>query len=232
MGLELIAWEPIAAALVAVVGWYVMHRSQLKAQKEQLRHQVLNEARVEITDSIRSYQSWLSSLSGALLSTSAFFSDSEHIDIGWPTRYKEWTSQLNQRHEGKNWLAALEEYDILFPEFRRARRELAERHKEMERRVRSITADLREFLYAEKIPKLAAVGSALHPTAVFILDQAALMEDLRVHLQNRALGEITGNEAPVRVPEDPNVPKLGFDEHGQLRIIEPRQLPPGDSNAV
>jgi hypothetical protein len=230
--LETVAWEPIAAVLVAVVGWHVTHRSQLKAQKEQLRHQVLNEARVQITDSLRSYQTWLSKLSSDLLATSALFDAEQFGDIDWSERYRRWTDHLNQRPTGKYWLAALEEYDILFPELRVARAELANRHKELDGRVRSIIDDVRRFLSPGDIRSLAAAGAKLQPTAEFVLDQAALMEDLRIHLQNRALGEISGKVVPLRVPRDPDLPCMISDDKGLLRVREGGRLKPGGPNAV
>ena len=142
------------------------------------------------------------------------------VPFDWETRYEEWRHALSARHDGTPWLADLEEHDILFPKMRRVRRELAEREKRLREKLRLLTDDLRSFLRDGNTPKLADVGSGLIPTADFIGDQAALMEDLRIYLQNRALSEIAGATAEPRVPRDPEVPRILVDADGVLYLSE------------
>lgn len=215
-----IAWELVIAVLISVVGWVVTHRKQLAAQKEQLRHQILNQARVEITDSIREYQQWLTWIAANLLSASKFSQDGPDVTTAWKRRYSELAQHFSEGSTCRNWLTTLEEYDVLFPEVRGVRKDLAERQKELERRIRSLLGDLRMFVRPPgSIERLSEVEENLKPVSEFVLDQAALMEDLRIHLQNRALGEIAGQEAPGRDPQDPGVPKLIY-RGGKLEISQ------------
>jgi len=58
-------------------------------------------------------------------------------------------------------------------------------------------------------------------------DLTALAEDLRIHLQNVTLSEITGNSIPERRPMNPSVPVIVRDPDGNLRIA-----PAGDKGRL
>jgi hypothetical protein len=51
-----------------------------------------------------------------------------------------------------------------------------------------------------------------------IADQVSLLEDLRVHLQNVSLSEITGQTLAERQPLDPSVPRILKDKDGHLYV--------------
>ena len=51
-------------------------------------------------------------------------------------------------------------------------------------------------------------------------DYNALLEDLRVHVQNASLAEITGRRVPERQPIDPNVPITRMRSDGQLEVVQ------------
>lgn len=82
---------------------------------------------------------------------------------------------------------------------------------------------------ASSIADQEARIKALQERRPLIDDQAALLEDLRVHLQNVSLHEIAGAKVPERVPADPDVPKIVVGPDGQLtiRAYEDKPLPPG-----
>ncbi|MGB2803502.1 MAG: hypothetical protein WBD64_01225 [Candidatus Zixiibacteriota bacterium] len=50
-------------------------------------------------------------------------------------------------------------------------------------------------------------------------EQQALVEDLRLYLQNLCLSSFTGNRIPERKPEDSFLPRLVEDKDGNLRIV-------------
>jgi hypothetical protein len=55
------------------------------------------------------------------------------------------------------------------------------------------------------------------------LDYAALLDDLRVHIQNSGLSKIVGRTVRQRIPRDSRLPLLVKREDGTLDIVENNQ---------
>src|SRR3989338_3757646 len=55
--------ESIIAVSIAVLGWLVNHLLSLRAQKTAFLNQIRNNARAEVTSSLRRYLNWLDELS-------------------------------------------------------------------------------------------------------------------------------------------------------------------------
>jgi hypothetical protein len=121
----------------------------------------------------------------------------------------------------RNWAGLLEEHEILFPETKKARVVLLERAYAIFSGLADCLNELRAFSSSAQalltrreraLERAMTLMRALNP------DQLALMHDLRVYLQNRCLGHITGNAVPPRRPTDPSLPVLWENADGELEV--------------
>jgi hypothetical protein len=128
--LERIAgYEIIIAVSIAVLGWIITHWFNRKAQKEQLINSIKNEARLDITYSLREYQKWLSGIKNldSFIVTLDFTRDEIEInkelikDVA--EQVKRGCHELNFE-ESILWKHRLEEYEILFPKTIKLRKEM------------------------------------------------------------------------------------------------------------
>ena len=55
--IAVVGW--VITALLAVLGWSVSHRYMIRAQDKNLRNQLMNDARLELTNTLRNYVDWL-----------------------------------------------------------------------------------------------------------------------------------------------------------------------------
>jgi hypothetical protein len=107
----------------------------------------------------------------------------------------------------------LEEYELCFPETRRIRAQLGYFARQKISSPYSVW--ITELLDANT--RDAAVTAMEGRTAVNG-EYTAVLEDLRVHIQNASLAKITGRRVPPRVPQDPNVALMVMAQDGMLDI--------------
>lgn len=186
------------ASTIAVIGWFRAYEFNNKVQNQRLKNEITNTARNEITKSIREYQIWL-------------------MDV---RKFIESISNENSSEEAKNilkvkhfWNQYLEDYEILFPEIAKIRVQLMDRNTEIMGLISELDVSVYSFF---ELMKEKNMGREF--PAGYVLDQVCLMEDLRIYLQNRCLGEITGNRVPDRDPRDKSVPKIVTNKDGLLEI--------------
>ena len=209
-----------ATVVVTAVGWLAAFRLGALAQRSNLQHQILDRARGEITPAIRDFQSILSSYVAAIASLQlAIRSDwHRHTDV-IPS------SVLRLEHIARehtlprlDWVLQLEEYEILFPETRDVRHQLVAKQSALFERVSVLLNPIdfaRTLKEKQEADRALAELASLH---MAFLDQSALMEDMRVHLQNAALGRITGTAIPGRLPKAGGRPFLTSRSKGRLEI--------------
>lgn len=188
----------IIASTIAVIGWICAYYFNNKVQNQRLRNDITNTARNEITKSIREYQSWLMDVQSLI----------------------EQISNKNSSEDAKNilkvkhfWNQYLEDYEILFPETAKIRVQLMDRNTDIMELISIL--DVSVYAFFELINK---DNIRRENAAGYVLDQVCLMEDLRIYLQNRCLGEITGNKVPGRELRDISVPKIVTNKDGLLEI--------------
>lgn len=197
--------SPIITAIIsiitAVLGWIVGYCLNLKAQRKAFLDQIINNARIEINESLKDYQTWLidieniaSNIWSCLYSISSKINDSDQMQNTF--------KKTMDKREATKWITTLEEYEVLFPESKTVRIELLERHEEIKKSLRSHAGN----------PKCALDKK-------LISDQIALIEDLRIYFQIKCLGKITGNKKPERVVIDKTLPCIRL-VNGQLSIIK------------
>ncbi len=208
--------------IVNVLGWGVAFGFALRAQRRNLRNQILDRARGEIVDAVRDAQLWIASVDKPLLTIQIADDVDRRTAPGW---YEEVIlaadkplSEADASGNQLRWSQQLEEYQILFPSLTAARAEIVNLHLDIHRRVNRLFVD-GVIMVRNKFPiNHAAVSQQVTELRELLLDEAALFEDVRVIVQNEALGEITRKRIPRRVPQDPEVPRLLIDEQGQYHI--------------
>jgi hypothetical protein len=200
-----------AVLAVTVVGWLAAYRSSVRAQRRLLLDKALDTARLEIVRALRAYQGSLSDLKVGLLLLR------QGVTMQWTdARWYGESERLNRlvHHPSVvDMVCAMEEYQILFPETLECRNVLALRSQALSRAAGPITLDL-----MTPATRLGAIGRA---AVLFeeLTDEQALLEDVRVHLQNRALSKLTGTKVPARQPKDAAVPRFLMVK-GQLRLMD------------
>jgi hypothetical protein len=107
-----------------------------------------------------------------------------------------------------NWIILLEEHEILFPKTRELRLHLVTLST-------GVGTQASEMLSALIAPEPA---EAIRARATKLFDAVgnlnALLEDLRVYLQNETLGPIAGHSVPYRQPLDHTLPRVLIDSDG------------------
>jgi hypothetical protein len=210
----------IIALIIAISGWIVTYIFTIKAQNKNFMNQVVNDARLRITKDIREYQNWLGKVDTKINALS--FS----IIVEEQGRHVDWQDQTAKLREiffsdkaVSKWILSLEEHEILFPETAGCRMDLLDRQREIQRYL---------GLFLEKLQCVSVIPGAAEERkrcieqakskSELLYDQLALMEDLRIYLQNRCLRSFTGNKIPERKPEDMSLPRLVQNKSGMLEI--------------
>ena len=184
----------VFALLVSIVGWLVSYFFGQRAHKKNFLHQLTDRARMETTASIREAEDWLSKLSGWLLA---------RIHRGsqdWLKSRETLRSLMDSHMDAVKWASKLEDYRLIFPECEAIRSELHKRHLPIQQEAWKIVGSLSE-LAARQInaPAPPEFLSKWNETLDLVMTQSALLDDLRVHLQNVALSRITGRSLPPRL---------------------------------
>ncbi len=211
----------IIALIIAISGWIVTYIFTIKAQNKNFINQVINHARIEIIKVIRDYQDWLGTVQIAIHSSSYnVILQEQGLSVDWRQKRAQLTDTLFSDRKAVEWIFRLEEHEILFPNTAECRKELVDRQHQINEYLR---------LFVEKLPsgfgkpldfdkRKRAIEKALKNDKI-LFDQMALMEDLRVYLQNLCLSSFTGNKIPERKPKKLSLPRLGQDKRGNLQII-------------
>ena len=210
------------AITVTVFGWYKttglqasaqkrLHELQVAAQREFIHLKLLNEALHEIRQVLMREGDRLGECFMGLHMLR--FSDPlkpEHCDNVGRTL----EGAITHR-SAIDWMFVFEANAALFPEVRVARLQLVQRqnklHEEFQR-------------YADLLksgpPLTRLFDAAADDLLSNISDQSALLGDLRIHVQSRALDPVSGHATPARQPPDDRVPRLIMDD-GDLVIFVP-----------
>jgi hypothetical protein len=210
----------IIAVIIAVLGWIITHALTIRAQNKNFINQVINHARLEITKAIRQYQDWLGKVQTRIQAINYdLILQDQAVSVDWLHKRAELTEILFSDRRAVEWIFRLEENEILFPETADCRKDLVDRQHQISEYLHSLMEQLPSGLgrppdfdrRKESIKKALQNDDAL-------FDQMALMEDLRVYLQNLCLSSFTGNRIPERKPDDPTLPRLVQDAGGKLQI--------------
>jgi hypothetical protein len=217
----------IIAVIIAVLGWIITHALTIRAQNKNFINQVINHARIQITEAIRDYQDWLNKVH-VKISAASFdvVLEEQGVSVDWWKKIAEFREELLTDRSSSRWILRLEEYEIIFPETAECRRDLLDRQRQIRKYLGLF---LKELLSGSIDPaalqKRKKATEKAEEDSEIVLDQLALMEDLRIYLQNRCLSSFTGNKVPERNPEDLSLPRLVKDENGNLLIaVTPKKI--------
>lgn len=199
----------MTTVIVTVVGWGVTTMWSFRNQRQLLVFQIRNEARLSLAETIREEQEWIGDIAslGRSMQTAKALRDlqSQYFQQkDWDFWYKHNTTAREKlyRHgaPGKTLIMVLEEYELLYPETRRFRFQLAHRRSQILEEVGVLVMDLVED--AKRDQAIAALIARSNGD----MDYLAILEDLRCHVQNRSLSTLfDGKQIPPRVPLDPTV---------------------------
>jgi hypothetical protein len=198
-------WATFIGWMLTLAGWIITNR----AQRKNLLHQVDNSARIDLTKGIRDYQNWLSRVDAMVCLLSAKI---RMANVNWDNIYAD-TISLLSNEDAHRWIFLLEEYEILFPGTRDVRQELVKRHR---------VAFDKAWRLSDKLVIAESRTTAIQETQSLsndIMNMVALMEDMRVYLQNKTLNSITGNLVPYRQPPDQTMPRIIVAHKDHLEIV-------------
>lgn len=211
--------------IVTAVGWFISARLSERAQTRLFQHNIINTARLDLTTQIREEQEWIGQLlrlgfryRGALISRQ---SQAEPPDANIELSF--WIDQsrtghailYRQERPGRTLTILLEEYELLFPETKRVRHQLSRLSQEIVARYSVWLRDIYDLSRCE-----STIVTLERRLSAEDGDYSALLEDLRVHIQNTALSKITGRRVELRKPQDPKLPIMIMQSDGLLDIVQ------------
>jgi hypothetical protein len=185
------------AIVVVVLGWLAAHFLTIRAQKKAFVNQIINEGRKEIGKALREYQEWCSTVSSRLWSLTVPFLEAvpPWPEDRWLREGRELIDLFYSRTITK-WILVMEENEILFPELKRPRQQLADRQ-------RVISDALNKFMGTIWTATNRRQGVADVQAVIALLgEQSALVEYLHVYVQNLALRALVNRKRPVPGPRD------------------------------
>jgi hypothetical protein len=188
----------IIASGIAVAGWIFIYYFNNKIQEKRLKNDITNIARTEITAAIREYERCLIEVESEL--------DTLKYTINPHLKMEEYFKIFHQKKI--LWNQKLEDYQMLFPEVESVRIELQHRDIELMQMLMEIRKKLFLAVQTKDGINELAESNYINNTISYMLDQIGLMDDLRKYLQNRCLGEITGNSVNKRNPKGITVPQI------------------------
>lgn len=184
--------KEIVSAAIVVLGWIVAHYLTLRAQRIGFQNQLVDRARMEIARSIHAYEKWLGLFVGLCFSIEREVSDELAGDKPSWIRFQDDVRALaDDLAAFSEWNLNLQEYEILFPETRALREELLRRNMI----ILGNRNSLQEFIDRTQ-PQLAPlkerqeIAKWAKEHVAFAAEQASLLRQLRVHLQNKSPSQI------------------------------------------
>lgn len=205
-------FQSIISMLIVVAGWFFTYYFNNKVQDRRLKNDITNTARKEITQASREYQEWLNHIHSHLL----WVKNSSFANQEIMSNFDKWNSLYSRSPSA--WNTTLENYAILFPETQKVRVQLQDRDIEIGQMLLGIHEKFLAARYTGKIDGLMGLLNQVQDNPLdYISDQICLMIDLNTYLQNKCLGEITGNAIPARLPRDPMLPLIEMND-GMLEI--------------
>lgn len=218
----------VIGSLIVVAGWVVSYCLALRAQKKNFENQLIDRARLEITAAIHAHNRILSSLSSMLrtyLSGQQALLDNPRLREIFQKNGVKYNPPIQEQYrdflKSVDWIYIMEDYEMLFPETVKVRKELVTRNIdfmiEVQRVVEIITHKtvlLETYFDDVSVRILAIVAKADTHTA--------LLGDLSAYLQAKSLNAILSKSRPIpqRIPTEPGHEVIRASKGGNLEIVE------------
>ncbi|HUT32084.1 MAG TPA: hypothetical protein VNE39_01275 [Planctomycetota bacterium] len=209
-----------ATVVLVVAGWFAAYLLGMRAQRKLFLHKVINDARLQVVEAIHRYQQWLGRLSIAVSDFGVIAKLNGVEREEWARKSSRLRAILYDPDASRpDWQWRLFDNEILFRETRSCIEPLLERHKDYAFKLGGLLADLDQMVMSPlgTAQGISAKVREMSELSAQNLELTCLMTDLRVHLQNRCLSEITGRPIPERT-RDPGTPRLVMGNSGQLEI--------------
>ena len=228
----IIRQQIIIAVMIAVTGWIITYKLNIKANEKSYLDQIVNNSRIEIIKAIHDYNDWLRKINVMMYVLPGYIiSWKSDVELKLPQnkiqeKYFNFLNELSLLIHGANfnWCTLLYEYELLFPFTAECRDALCERHSIMQDYSFKFYSELQSALFESIEKKEAIIIDKVSYLKEISTDQMGLMQDLLVHLQNYCLSKISGHALPARKPGDLSVPILAMDNKGMLQIVVPQNI--------
>lgn len=203
----------IGGWVFTLLGWWITHAFTLRAQRQAFLNNVVDAARKDVVAATRVEQMWAIEMTTSLMALDALLAAEER---GQTVNWFEEAQRLRKviYTNRRSLLMVLEEYENVFPQTYTCRADFG-------KRIRHFTEaadEIARALFSPAPARLNAVKRAREVALETGMDLQALLEDLRVHIQNQALAKITGWKVQHRRVRDEACPRLLADADGNLRI--------------
>ena len=195
----------LLAVIIAVAGWLVQYKLNIKANEKNYINSIKNQARIEIIKNFKSKEEWLSDVSFIERQCSMF--------IYGISSYQNLLKNLNNmaitKINSTEWIYILESYEVLFPKITEIRKKMV-----------TIGIETNELFYnfvsrASNISRDIEIQKAFlndvfkrYKFSSIFLDFQMLMNDLKTYIQNETIGTIVNSKAELRIPKDKSLPYL------------------------
>jgi hypothetical protein len=180
---------------------------------------------MDVAAALRKHQAWLSAIGGFMWGLD--FKRSSFDRLGMEPDWGELSLELRRltsSDDALDWMLVLEEYEILLPQTREVRLQLIDRSRVINQQLndlhtalldRTLVPPVTRFM---KLKELAGDPDKHGSLAFMRDDQHALLEYLRVHIQNLTLSDIAGRRVPVPAPVVTTVANIVVGRDGMLSI--------------
>lgn len=227
--------EIIIGISIAVAGWLANHFLSIRAQNKSFMNQIINNARIELNESIKEYIKWLDDILKAFvninMTVNPYFGRKRHeLDDNYSVVLTEFFKLLDRYFLHPPFINRLVEYETLFPQMKDARIYLNRQHNNLYIHFRQTMDKYKaENITSEKLRELTdAFKSEL------VSAQDIALNDLLICIQNITIGKITGNKLEHPIYPTEKSSRIMTDENGNLIIVEhgDRRYPKDEVSAM
>ncbi len=203
--------------LIVVIGWIINHQLTLRAQKKNFSNQLYNSARIDISNSLREYQSFLIKLVKYYTWIDLKVRNNEISNDGWEVKAKNFTDILEDYND--KWESVMDGYVTLLPELDNVHKILKIRSDEIGKFILEVLGGNNATFTYDLFVKLAI--EALKNVPV-ILEQISLIDDLILCLQVKTFANITDNPMPAQKDDKEDRPRFII-QNRKLEYVERKE---------
>lgn len=194
------------AVVIAVIGWLVQYRLNVRANERSYINNIKNQARIEIIRNFKLKEEWLSDVS--------FFEHRCSMFIHGISSYQNVIDSFNNialtKINSVEWIYTLESYEVLFPKITELRKKMVEigiKTNEIFYKLISKAFNFSTHSTEDQMEFLNNVFKEYEFSSIF-LDFRMLLNDLKIYIQNETIGNTVKHKAELRIPKDRNLPYL------------------------
>lgn len=215
--IALVGW--IVTLVVAIAGWLLGAFRSWKDRRHAFQLEVTEHARREIAPHFVAYQQWvgrlasdLSGLSIIRLAHENLVFSRQYVYDAWQRSADELASTLSESSRALAMFQTLEDYEAVFPQTRDVRLQLIGLHQELTDFAYEALSQLRSSMPLGYVDMPTPIPlswlSTVDDAQSAYFDMQALVEDLRIGIQNAALSRMFRTAVPARAPLDRTVPRI------------------------